>query len=210
MVGVIVLASTVNGTTKEPPVTRTRPLLTLATLILSAAALSACSSGGSQPGAAAASAPGGATSSTQPAALDSGAPAADATAAATAPDPCSLITDAEAGTLFGGPAAHKAGRSSDASNGSGVVVTKNLCEWDLITSDQLGHDLWIAVYAGADRAYFNNAVTHETPIPGLGDAATGDSIHVHVISKGTVLQIYGSLPASDGLQQAAAIAIGKL
>jgi hypothetical protein len=191
-------------------VTRTRPLLMLTTLILGAAALSACSSGGSQPAPAAASAPSGATTSTPPGALDSGAPAADATAAATAPDPCSLITDAEAGTLFGGPAAHKAGGSSDASNGSGVVVTENLCEWNLITSDQLGHDLWVAVYAGADRAYFNDAVTHETPIPGLGDAATGDSIHVYVISKGTVLQIYGSLPASDGLQQAAAIAIGKL
>jgi len=120
------------------------------------------------------------------------------------------VTPAEAGTLLGGPAAHKAGPSSDASNGSGVVVTKNLCEWDLITSDQLGHDLWVAVYAGAERAYFNDAVTHEAPIPGLGDAATGDSIHVYVISKGTVLQIYGSLPASDGLRQAAAIAIGKL
>ena len=178
----------------------------LATLILGAAALSACSLGGSQPAAASASAPGGTTTSSQSAALDSGAPASDATAAATAPDPCSLITDAEAGTLFGGPASHKISDPRKISD----VVTENLCEWDLITSDQLGHDLWVAVYAGADRAYFNDAVTGETPIPGLGDAATGDSIHVYVISKGTVLQIYGSLPASDGLQQAAAIAIGKL
>ena len=189
--------------------TRTRPkLLMIATLILGAA-LSACSSGASKPSAAAISAPNSTTTSSQPAVLDSGAPAA-ATAAASAPDPCSLITDAEAATLFGGPVNHKAGGSRDASNGSGVVVTENRCQWDLITSDQLGHDLWVAVYAGADRAYFDDAVTNDTPIPGLGDAAAGSSNHVYVIGKGIVLQIYGSLPASDGLRQAAAIAIGKL
>ena len=90
------------------------------------------------------------------------------------------------------------------------MVTENRCQWDLITSDQLGHDLWVAVYAGADRAYFDNAIAHDPTIQGLGDAANGTTNHVYVISKGIVLQIYGSLPASDGLRQAAAIAIGKL
>lgn len=183
----------------------------IATLILGATALSACSSGGSQPAAAATtSAPSGATTSSQPAVVDSGATATGATAAATAPDPCSLITDVETATLFGGPVAHKAGDSHDASNGSGVVVTEKTCEWSEITSSQHGYDLWVAVYNGADRAYFDDAATHETPIPGLGDAATGDTIHVRVISKGIVLQIYGSLPVSNGLQKATAIAIGKL
>lgn len=192
--------------------TRTGPkVLMIATLILGATALSACSSGGSQPAAAATtSAPSGATTSSQPAVVDSGATATGATAAATAPDPCSLITDVETATLFGGPVAHKAGDSHDASNGSGVVVTEKTCEWSEITSSQHGYDLWVAVYNGADRAYFDDAATHETPIPGLGDAATGDTIHVRVISKGIVLQIYGSLPVSNGLQKATAIAIGKL
>ena len=189
--------------------TRTRPLFMLA-LILGATALSACSSGASQPAGAAASGLSGATTSSQPGALASGAPAAGATAATTAPDPCSLISDTEAGTLLGGPAKHQAGASRDASNGSGVVVTENRCEWNRITGSGLGYDLWVAVYAAADRAFYNDKVTHETPIPGLGDAAAGESDHLFVISKGIVLQIYGSLPASDGMQQAAAVAIAKL
>ena len=176
--------------------------------------LGACSGAGTP---AATSAPNGAAAASQQAATVSALPsAADSSGpAAAAPDPCSLITGAEAGTLLGGPATHKAGGSSDASNGSGVVVTKSLCEWDLVTSDQLGHDLWVAVYAGADRAYFSDKVTHETPIPGLGDAATGvgdagDFREVHVISHGTVIGIYGSLPASNGIQQAAGVAVANL
>ncbi len=196
--------------------TRLRPRHILLTTGL-ALLLGACS-GTNAPAAtpatngAAIGAPSGAAAASQQAAAASLLPsAAESPApAAAAPDPCSLISDTEAGTLLGGPASHKAGGSRDASNGSGVVVTENRCEWNLITSDQLGHDLWVAVYAGADRAYFNDAVTHEAPIPGLGDAATGDSIHVRVIAKGTVLQIYGSLPGSNGLQQAAALAIAKL
>jgi hypothetical protein len=45
-------------------------------------------------------------------------------------------------------------------------VTETRCEWDLITSDRLGHDLWVVVYAGADRAYFDYAVTHRDSDPG--------------------------------------------
>jgi hypothetical protein len=192
-------------------VTRTRPrLLTIATLVFVLAAVAACGSGSGPSLSARASNPSGATTGAQPGAVTAAPSATGAASAATAAAPCGLITDAEAGTLLGGPAAHKDGGSRDASNGSGVVVTENRCEWNLITSDQLGHDLWVAVYAGADRTYFDDAVTHETAIPGLGDAATGSSNHVWVISKGTVLQVYGSLPASNGLQQATAIAIAKL
>jgi hypothetical protein len=179
--------------------------------------LGACS-GASTP--AAIEAPSGAAAASQQAATASSLPsAADSSAPATAaPDPCSLLTDAEAGTLLGGPATHKTGGSKDASNGSGVVVTQNRCEWDRVKSSGLGYDLWITVYSGADRAYFDDLVTHETPIPGLGEAAAGYPFsdggggfsEVEVISKGTVIGIYGSLPARDGIQQAAGIASAKL
>ena len=177
--------------------------------------LGACSSASAP---AATPAPSGAAAASQQAATVSSLPsAADSSApAAAAPDPCSLLTDAEAGTLLGGPATHKTGGSKDASNGSGVVVTENRCEWDLVKSSGLGYDLWITVYAGADRAYFDDLVTHETPIPGLGEAAAGHPFEsggfseVEVISKGTVIGIYGSLPARDGIQQAAALAVAKL
>jgi hypothetical protein len=203
--------------TKEPPVTRTRTKFVIfATLVLGAAALSACSSGASQAGASPSSTQRTTTTPTEPAPIDTGSHAPGATASTNSQDPCSLITDAEAGTLFGGAATHKTGGSKDASNGSGVVVTENRCEWDLVKSDQLGHDLWVAVYAGADRAYFDDLVTHATPIPGLGEAAAGDPFasggfsEIEVISKGTVIGIYGSLPTRDGIQHAAALAVAKL
>ena len=195
--------------------TRTRFLM-LVPLALGAAALSACSSGAGQPAAPLARTSRGATSASQPAPIDSGSPAPGATAVANAPDPCSLFTDAEAGTLLGGIATHKTGGSKDASNGSGVVVTQNRCEWDLVKSSGLGYDLWITVYAGADRAYFDDLVTHETPIPVLGEAAAGRPFEsggfseVEVISNGTLIGVYGSLPARDGIQQAAGIASAKL
>ncbi len=180
--------------------------------VVLAAALAACSAGGQpSPGS---NGPGGAdgpssTASAVP--LDSTVPGAVSSPASTAPDPCSLLTDAQANRAFGGPTAHKAGKSKDASIISGSTVTETLCEWDLVTSDQLGHDLWIAVYAGADRNYFNNTVDGKTAIPGLGDAAAGDSnVYVYVFSKGTVLQLYGSLPGTDSIQAVAAVAITNL
>lgn len=186
------------------------PFLAVGALALIAASLAACGGGG-QSTAPAVSAPSGAATSGQPVSRNTPAPAADSAAAGQAPDPCSLLTDAEASTALGGPATHKAGGSRDASNGNGVVVTENRCQWDLITSDQSGHDIWIGVYAGGNRAYYDDAANdHSTAIPGLGDAATGDSVHVWVFSKGTTLQIYGSLAAADGLQQIAAVAIAKL
>lgn len=141
---------------------------------------------------------------------DSG--AATQAAAGNAPDPCSLITDAEAATLFGGPATHKAGDSKDASNGNGVVVTENRCEYDEVKSSQLGYDLWVAVYAGADRAYFDDVSSPDDapPIAGLGDAAKGTADNIYVISKGTVLELYGSLPTPDAFKQAVGVAISKL
>jgi hypothetical protein len=118
------------------------------------------------------------------------------------------LTDAQANKAFGSPTSHKAGTSKDASIISGSVVTETLCEWDLVTSDQLGHDLWIAVYAGTDRNYFDQTVDGKPAIPGLGDAAAGDSSRdLYVFSKGTVLQVYGSLPGTDSIQAVAAVAI---
>jgi hypothetical protein len=107
---------------------------------------------------------------------------------------------------------HEANPSRDASNGSGVVVTEKGCHYTLITSDQSGHGIQVAVYAGADRQYFDGEAIRFGPpaIPGLGDAASGDAIHVFVFAKGTMLQIYGSLAPDDGLQQVARLAIAKL
>ncbi len=180
--------------------------------VVLAGALAACSAGGQPP--AGSSAPGGAggpSTSAQPVPLDSAASAAAASPASTAPDPCSLLTDAQANRAFGGPTSHKAGTSRDASIISGSVVTETSCEWNLVTSDQLGHDLWIAVYTGADRNYFNQTVDGKTAIPGLGDGAAGDpNGDLYVFSKGTVLQLYGSLPGTESIQAVAAVAITNL
>jgi hypothetical protein len=131
--------------------------------------------------------------------------------AAHAPDPCSLLTDTQASSVLGGAATHHAEDPRDASNGSGVTVTDVTCTYELITSDQLGHNIKITVYGGADRAYFDDKVTHEPVISGLADAAAGNPTdHIFVISKGTVLQIYGSVASADGLQQVAQDAIANL
>jgi hypothetical protein len=133
--------------------------------------------------------------------------------AASSVDPCSLLTDAEAGVSLGGPASHKSEASRDATAVSGMTVTENKCRYDLITSDQLGHEVWIAAYAGADRNYFNqtsHATSDASAIPGLGDAATGTSHDFYVFSKGVMLQIYGSSTDPNVLQHIASVAISKL
>jgi hypothetical protein len=138
--------------------------------------------------------------------------AAQAPAPSTALDACSVISDVEAGSALGGPAHHTDKGTRNASNGNGVVVTEHRCSYDLVTSDQSGHGFYVAVYAAADREYFNEAGTKvdNQPIVGLGDAAKGSSNHVYVFAKGAMLQIYGSLGAETGLQDLARIAIGKL
>ena len=157
----------------------------------------------------------GATTSTQvteaggnPPAVSSSVGNGSSAPAAKAPDPCTLITDDEAASLLGGPATHTPGAPRNASDG-GLTVTENLCAFRLVTSDQSGHEIQVADYAGADRNFFNQKASGQ-PVSGLGDAATGDTIHVYVFSKGVMLQVYGSLGAEDGLQQAARFAIARL
>ena len=128
--------------------------------------------------------------------------------AASSVDPCSLLTDAEAGVALGGPASHKSEASRDASAISGMTVTENRC-----TYDGHGHEFRVAVYAGADRNYFNqtsHATSDASAIPGLGDAATGTSHDFYVFSKGVMLQIYGSSTDPNALQHIASVAISKL
>lgn len=114
--------------------------------------------------------------------------------------------------MLGGPSAHVAKGTSNASNGNGVAVTSHRCEWDLVTSDQLGHDLWIAVYAGADREYFNETgtSTDNAPIAGIGDAAKGGSNDVYAFGNATMIEVYGSVVPANGLQQVANLALAKL
>jgi hypothetical protein len=142
--------------------------------------------------------------------------AAPPTATATAPaDPCSLLTIAEASAALGGPAASKPEGSKDATLYPDLKVTQETCSFRLITSDQLGHDIYISVYGAADQNYFSQATGHAPAIAGLGDGANGDARHVFVFSKGTMLQIYGSLPnnegpTADGIEKIARLAIAKL
>lgn len=137
-------------------------------------------------------------------------------ATATAPaDPCSLLTIAEASTALGGPAASNPEGSKDATLYPDLKVTEKTCSFRLITSDQLGHDIYISVYGGADQNYFSQATGHAPAIAGLGEGANGDARHVFVFSKGTMLQIYGSLPnnegpTADGIEKLARLAIAKL
>jgi len=123
-----------------------------------------------------------------------------------------VITDADAAAVLGGPVKHEDEGSSDASNGNGVKVTEGRCSYVKITSDQLGHQLYIAVYANADREYFNQTGTKtgNGVIAGLGDAAKGtETNHIYVFSKGTMLQLYGSLDGA-GLMNIARVAVAKL
>lgn len=126
-------------------------------------------------------------------------------------DPCSLLTDAEAGIALGGPASHQSVPAKDATIAQ-ATVTENRCSYELVTSDQLGHQIYLAVFDGADRRYYDQTSDSHNfnPIQGLGDAATGSANEVHVFSKGVALEIYGSVPAADGLQHVAALAIAKL
>jgi hypothetical protein len=151
--------------------------------------------------------------SSKSAAPDKGSTSATAPAAK-APDACSLLTDAEAGAALGGTAHHidKGSKDAYATNSNDVKITEALCNYELVTSNQLGHDIYVAVYANAERSFFDQTGTKtDNPvIAGLGDAAKGLSNHVYVFSKGTMIQIYGSLGSETGLQDIARIAIAKL
>ena len=147
------------------------------------------------------------------AAAGDSAPANSAAPARGAVDPCTLLSDSEASTALGGPAKHATVAPRDGANGSGLVVTENRCTYDLITSDQSGHDIYVSVYNGANREYFDETAkdSDHTAVPGLGDSATATAHNdVFVFSKGTMLEIYGSLGDGDGLQQIARLAIAKL
>jgi hypothetical protein len=126
-------------------------------------------------------------------------------------DPCSLLTDGEASTALGGPAKHVVVAARDAGNGSGLKVTENRCNYDLIASDQSGHDIYVDVFNGANRDYFDQTADNSdhSALPGLGDAATAAQNEVYVFSKGTMLLVYGSLDG-DGIQKIAKLTISKL
>jgi hypothetical protein len=128
-------------------------------------------------------------------------------------DPCSLLTDAEAGIALGGKAAHELADPKTDIGGVDLPVTENLCSYNLVTSDQSGHEIYIGVFDGANRKYFDqNAIDSDhSALAGLGDAASvnGHS-EVFVFSKGTMIEVYGSLGDGDQLQQIAKLAIAKL
>ncbi|HEY5200066.1 MAG TPA: hypothetical protein VIJ31_04080 [Acidothermaceae bacterium] len=147
------------------------------------------------------------------ASADGSTPADGAAPAHGSIDPCSLLTDAEASTALGGPAAHKVADPKAGIGGADLPVTENLCSYNLITSDQTGHEIYIGVFDGANRKYFDETAndSDHSAVPGLGDSATADAqIDVFVFSKGTMLEIYGSLGDGDQLQQIAKLAIAKL
>jgi hypothetical protein len=130
-------------------------------------------------------------------------------------DPCSLLTIAEASAALGGPAASKVEATKDATLYPDLKVTEKTCSFALITSDQLGHDIYVSVYEAVDLNYFSQATGHSPAIAGLGDAAFGDAREVFVFSKGTMVHVYGSLPnnegtAADGIEKIARLAIAKL
>ena len=142
-----------------------------------------------------------ASGSTQPAA-----PATDAV------DPCRLLTDAEAGAALGGPAHHVERDPSDASNGNGITVTERRCEYNLITSDQLGHDIWVGVYDGADREYYDEtgSANESTQISGIGDAAKGNASVVYAVRGGTMIEMYGSVVNTSTLADLPRLAVAHL
>lgn len=188
--------------------TRTRTLITAGVIALLCSGVAACSSDSPKTGApASASHTDGAAPSSEPAS-SLAAPGANGRSV----DPCTLLTPAEAASLLGGPAQHKADPPKVIVQANGLDVTGHTCDYSLVTSDQLGHDIRIEVEAGATRSYFDQDIqpSDETAISGLGDVAFGSSNHVKVFSKNTMLQVYGSLAAADGLQQAARLAIAKL
>ena len=186
------------------PPGRTRSMQGLAAAVIIGCALVGCSSGPHETSPASSafitdSAP--ASGSTQPAA-----PATDAV------DPCSLLTDTEAGAALGGPAHHVERDPSDASNGNGVTVTERHCEYTRIIGDQSGHDIWVGVYNGADREYYNEtgSTNENTEIADIGDAAKGNSINVYAFSSGTMIQVYGSVVTTSSLADLARLAVAHL
>lgn len=150
--------------------------------------------------------------------------ATDATVQASAPansvapvhgsvDPCSLLTDGEAGIALGGKAAHELADPKTDIGGVDLPVTENICSYNLVTSDQSGHDIYIGVFDGANRKYFDETAndSDHSAVPGLGESATVENhTDVLVFSKGTMIQVYGSLGDGDQLQQIAKLAIAKL
>jgi hypothetical protein len=156
----------------------------------------------------------GTTKAGESAAATSDAPAADSAAPAHGSvDPCSLLTDSEASTALGGPAAHAVADPKTDIGGIDLPVTENLCSYNLITSDQTGHEIHVGVFDGANRTYFDETAndSDHSAVPGLGDSATADAqIDVFVFSKGTMIEVYGSLGDGDQLQQIAKLAIAKL
>lgn len=187
--------------------TRTRTLITAGAVALLCAGLAACSSGGPKTGT-----PTNAGHTSGPAAAQPTSSAAAGGASGPVVDPCTLLTPAEAASLLGGPAQHRADPPKVVVKGNGLDVTGYTCAYSLVTSDQLGHEIRIEVEAGATRSFFDQDIQSGdgAPIPGLGDAAYGSSSDVKVFSKNTMIQVYGSLDAADGLQQVARLAIAKL
>jgi hypothetical protein len=111
-----------------------------------------------------------------------------------APDPCSLLTIAEASAALGGPAKFSRGETTDRPMIPGLKVTERVCDFVEVKGSQLGLNIKLAVYDGADRNYFDQSGGHAPVIPGLGDAAKGTASELIVFSKGTMVQLYGSLP----------------
>ena len=145
--------------------------------------------------------------------VQASAPAHSAAAVHPSIDPCSLLTDSEAGIALGGKAAHELADPKTDIGGVDLPVTENLCSYNLVTSDQSGHEIYIGVFDGANRKYFDETAndSDHSALPGLGDSATvnGHS-EVFVFSKGTMIEVYGSLGDGDQLQQIAKLAIAKL
>ena len=128
-------------------------------------------------------------------------------------DPCSLLTDTEAGTALGGKAVHDLADPKTDIGPPGLPVTENRCSYNLVTGDGSGHEIYIGVFDGANRDYFDQTAvdSDHSAVPGLGDSATVENhSDVFVFSKGTMIEVYGSLGDGDQLQQIAKLAIAKL
>lgn len=185
-----------------------RSLQGIAEAVIIGCVLVGCSSSASETSTPSSS-PSAAAITDNPPASESTQPAAPATQAV---GPCSLLTDVEAGAALGGPAHHAEKDPTDASNGNGVTVTERRCEYNLITSDQLGHDIWVAVYNGADREYYNEtgSTNENTLIAGIGDAAKRNGSVVYAFSIGTMMEIYGSVVTTSSLADVTRLAVAHL
>ncbi len=144
--------------------------------------------------------------------VDSAAPADSAKPVRASIDPCSLLTDSEAGIALGGKAEHDLADPKTDIGGVDLPVTENLCSYNLVTSDQSGHDIYVGVFDGANRTYFDETAndSDHSALPGLGDAATAAGQHeFYVFSKGSMVEVYGSLDG-NGLQKVAELVVAKL